>query len=198
VLQQKAAEALAELIFNCVGRRPSPNDKLIRNLCSLTCSDFSETPQATLVTSMDVIEEQKLLSLGRVVGSQNAKTKVQSAEEDRSRIEGFISRRGSELALEHLCKKFGSSLFDRLAKLWDCLTEIFKPVNPQDQLLTDDQTILEIVDSLKDKDVQALINNIQVGVPLLSILVLNLIIICRIVLWHLKVEFSVSINDFND
>ncbi|ONK68755.1 uncharacterized protein A4U43_C05F15610 [Asparagus officinalis] len=112
VLQLKAAEALTDLIFHCVGRKPSPNDKLIRNLY-------------------------------------------------RSRIEGFISRRGSELALEHLCKRFGSSLFDRLPKLWDCLTEIFKAVNPQDQPLTDDRTILEIGDSLNRKDPQALINNIQ-------------------------------------
>lgn len=162
VLQQKAAEALAELIFSCVGRRPSPNDKLIRNLCSLTCSDFHETPQASLVTSMDVIEEQNLLSLGRVGSSQKAKIKIQSSEEDRSRVEGVISRRGSELALEHLCKKFGSLLFDNLPKLWDCLTEIVKPMASETQLLTDDKIISEIVDNLKDKDPQALINNIQV------------------------------------
>lgn len=162
VLQEKAAEALAELIFVCVGRKPSPNDKLIRNLCSLACSDFNETPQASLINSMDVIEEQNLLSLGRASSSQKAKNRVPSAEEDRSRTEGFISRRGSELALEHLCKKLGPLLFDDLPRLWDCLTEIVKPINPENELLTYGQTILEIVDSLKDKDPQALINNIQV------------------------------------
>lgn len=167
MLQQKAAEALAELIYHCLGRRPSPNDKLIRNICSLTCSDFNETPQAAIVTSMDVIEDQNLLSLGRVTGIHKAKFKVKSADEDRSKIQGFISRRGSELALEHLCKRFGSSLFDRLPKLWDCLTEILKPMNPQDQLFTD-QAILEIADTLNNMDPQALINNIQVRVPLLS------------------------------
>lgn len=162
VLQRKAAEALAELIFHCIGRKPGPNDKLIKNLCSLTCADSCETPQAAVINSMDVIEDQNLLSFGRTTNIQKTKSKVQSAGEDRSKVEGSISRRGSELALEHLCKKFGASLFDKLPKLWDCLTEILKPVSSQDSLLADDQKEFQMIDIHKDVDPQALINNIQV------------------------------------
>lgn len=162
ILQQKAAEALAELIFYCIGRKPCPNDKLIKNLCSLTCADSCETPQAAIINSMEVIEEQNLLSFGKAVSSQKTKAQVLSAGEDRSKMEGFISRRGSEMALRHLCLKFGPSLFDKLPKLWECLTEVLKPLSLGSQLLTDEQKILQMTDICKDKDPQILINNIQV------------------------------------
>ncbi|XP_008796296.2 TATA-binding protein-associated factor BTAF1 [Phoenix dactylifera] len=162
ILQQKAAEALAELIFHCIGRKPCPNDKLIKNLCSLTCADSCETPQAALINSMEVIEDHNLLSFGKAASSQKAKLQVVSAGEDRSKVEGFISRRGAEMALKHLCQKFGSSLFDKLPKLWDCLSEVLKPLSSESQLLTDEQKILQMIDFCKDKDPQTLINNIQV------------------------------------
>lgn len=163
MLQQHAAEALAELICHCITRRPGPNDKLIKNLCSLTCMDPCETPQASLLSSMETVEDQDLLSFGRVstsTGSQKTKVHMLSAGEDRSRIEGFISRRGSELALKHLCHKFRGSLFDKLPKLWDCLTEVLLPVSSGVLLVTDEQKMTEALGSVKDP--QALINNIQV------------------------------------
>ncbi|XP_010927294.1 TATA-binding protein-associated factor BTAF1 isoform X2 [Elaeis guineensis] len=162
ILQQKAAEALAELIFHCIGRKPCPNDKLIKNLCSLTCADSCETPQAALINSMEVIEDHNLLSFGKAASGQRAKLQVLPAAEDRSKVEGFISRRGSEMALKHLCQKFGSSLFDKLPKLWECLTEVLKPLSSEIHLLTDEQKMLKMIDFCKDKDPQILINNIQV------------------------------------
>lgn len=157
-----AAEALAELIFQCIDRKPSPNDKLIKNICSLTCTDSSETPQVAVLDSVDVIADQDLLSFGRVVSSQKTKGQVLSSSEDRAKSEGYISRRGSELALKHLCQKFGSSLFAKLPKLWDCLTEILKPSNAEAHLPDDSQQMPELFDIPKDVDPQALINNIQV------------------------------------
>lgn len=165
-MQQQAAEALAELICHCVTRRPGPNDKLIKNLCSLTCMDPCETPQAALLSSVETIEDQDLLSFGKVTtssGSQKTKVHMLSAGEDRSRIEGFISRRGSELALKHLCDKFGGSLFDKLPRLWDCLAEVLLPVSSEWLLVTDEQKMTEALGSVKDH--QALINNIQVFFP---------------------------------
>lgn len=171
ILQKLAAEALVELIFQCVDRKPSPNDKLIRNICSLTCTDSSETPQVAVLDSVDVIADQDLLSFGRALSSQKTKGQVSSSE-DRAKSEGYISRRGSELALKHLCLKFGSSLFDKLPKLWDCLTEILKPSNPEAHLPDDRQQMPEVFDIPKDVDPQALINNIQVVrsiVPLVDV-----------------------------
>ncbi|KDP39615.1 hypothetical protein JCGZ_02635 [Jatropha curcas] len=155
ILQHKAAEALAELIFHCIARKPSPNDKLVKNICSLTCSDHSETPQAGLISSMETIDDQDFLSFGSNTGKQKSKVHSVAGGEDRSKVEGFISRRGSELALKYLCEKFGASLFDKLPKLWDCLTEILMPGS-----LADEQQITRRIEAVKDP--QILINNIQV------------------------------------
>ncbi|XVF56738.1 hypothetical protein PTKIN_Ptkin06aG0144500 [Pterospermum kingtungense] len=155
ILQQKAAEALAELIYHCIARKPSPNDKLIKNICSLTCTDPSETPQAAVISSLEVIDDQDFLSFGNSTGKQKSKVNMLPGGEDRSRVEGFISRRGSELALRHLCEKFGPTLFEKLPKLWDCVTEVLIPGSPADE-----QRIVQAVESCRDP--QILINNIQV------------------------------------
>ncbi|KAF3963659.1 hypothetical protein ACB098_12G153000 [Castanea mollissima] len=160
ILQQKAAAALAELIFHCISRRPSPNDKLIKNICSLTCMDPCETPQAGVISSMEVIDDQGLLSFGTNIGKQKSKVHMLAGSEDRSRVEGFISRRGSELALRHICEKFGASLFERLPKLWDCLTEVLKPSNTEGVSPADENQVMLAIESIKDP--QILINNIQV------------------------------------
>ncbi|PPD71072.1 hypothetical protein GOBAR_DD32050 [Gossypium barbadense] len=155
ILQQKAAEALAELIYHCIARKPSPNDKLIKNICSLACSDPSETPQAAVINSMEIIDDQDFLSFGTSTGKPKSKVHMLAGAEDRSKVEGFISRRGSELALRHLCEKFGPTLFEKLPKVWDCITEVLLPSSP-----SEDHQILQAVESVKDP--QILINNIQV------------------------------------
>lgn len=45
-LQSVAAEALAELMVGCAARQPCPNDKLVKNLCSMLCGDPTDTPSA--------------------------------------------------------------------------------------------------------------------------------------------------------
>lgn len=162
VLQDKAADALAELIFSCIGRKPGPNDKLTKNLCTLTCTDASETPQAAIINSMQVIEDQNLLSIGKRFSSHRSRGHTTSGGDERSKMEGFISRRGSELAFKHLCVKFGPSLFENLPKLWDCLTEFLRPVKTEDGIPEDDASIAQLGRSYEDKDPQSLINNIQV------------------------------------
>ncbi|KAL0324060.1 UNVERIFIED_CONTAM: TATA-binding protein-associated factor BTAF1 [Sesamum calycinum] len=160
ILQNKAAEALAELIHHCIERKPGPNDKLIKNLCSLACMDPRETPQAGALSSVEIIEDQDLLSFGSSSGRQKSKVNMFSAGEDRSKVEGFISRRGSELALKYLCMKFGGSLFDRLPKIWHCLVEVLKPCNLEGLTPEDEKLIDRSIDSISDP--QILINNIQV------------------------------------
>ncbi|XP_058761530.1 TATA-binding protein-associated factor BTAF1 [Vicia villosa] len=168
ILQIKSAEALAELIYHCVSRRPCPNDKLIKNICSLTCMDPSETPQAKSICSIENIDDQGLLSFRTPVTKQKSKVHVLTGE-DRSKVEGFISRRGSELSLRLLCEKFGVLLFDKLPKLWDCLTEVLKPSSSESLIAADEKQATVAIESVSDP--QTLINNIQVVrsiAPLLS------------------------------
>ncbi|KAJ8763174.1 hypothetical protein K2173_025559 [Erythroxylum novogranatense] len=155
ILQQKASEALAELIYCCIARKPSPNDKLIKNICSLTCMDPCETPQAGVINSMEMIDNQDFLFCASGSGKQKAKVNMLSGGEDRSKVEGFISRRGSEFTLKFLCEKFGDSLFDKIPKLWDCLTEVLIVGSSANE-----EQIAQAIESVKDP--QVLINNIQV------------------------------------
>jgi len=110
---------------------------------------------------MQVVEDQNLLSIGKRFSSHRSRGHTVSGSEERSKMEGFISRRGSELAFKHLCEKFGPSLFEKLPKLWDCLTEFLKPVKTEDGP-KDDTSIAQLGRSYEDKDPQSLINNIQV------------------------------------
>jgi TATA-binding protein-associated factor len=103
---------------------------------------------------MDIVDDMDFLSSRSNTGKQKAKVVLASGE-DRSKVEGFITRRGSELALKHLSLKFGGSLFDKLPKLWECLTEVLVPEIPSDQ-----QKIDLKIESISDP--QVLINNIQV------------------------------------
>ncbi|KAK4389078.1 TATA-binding protein-associated factor BTAF1, partial [Sesamum angolense] len=132
ILQNKAAEALAELIHHCIERKPGPNDKLIKNLCSLACMDPRETPQAGALSSVEIIEDQDLLSFGSSSGRQNQK-----------------------LICSLLVKTD-----QRLPKIWHCLVEVLKPCNLEGLTPEDEKLIDRSIDSISDP--QILINNIQV------------------------------------
>lgn len=117
--------------------------------------DPGETPQASIIRSIDIVDDLDFLSSRSNAGKQKSKA-VLAGGEDRSKVEGFITRRGAELALKHLSVKFGGSLFDKLPKLWECLTEVLIPVTPEDQ-----QNFDLKIESVSDP--QVLINNIQVN-----------------------------------
>ncbi|KAL9268603.1 TATA-binding protein-associated factor BTAF1-like protein [Drosera capensis] len=160
ILQDKAADALAELISFCVMRKPGPVEKLVKNICSLTWMDPLETPQAAIINSIEAVEEQDLLSLKSSSRNHKSRVRLPAGGEDRSKIEGFISRRGAELALKHLCLKFGDSLFEKVPKLWECLTEFIKPTQHNVPLPAIEERARVAIESVKDP--QMLINNIQV------------------------------------
>ena len=101
-----------------------------------------------------------MLSIGKRFSNHKSRGQMTSGGESKS--EGFISRRGSELAFKHLCENFGASLFEKLPKLWDCLTEFLKPVKTGDDLMKEDPSIAQLGRSCEDKEPQSLINNIQV------------------------------------
>ncbi|KAF5829236.1 P-loop containing nucleoside triphosphate hydrolase protein [Dunaliella salina] len=48
-IQEVCASALAELIAACTTRSPSPNDKLVRNVCGMACGDPAHTPLVTVL-----------------------------------------------------------------------------------------------------------------------------------------------------
>lgn len=154
---------MAEVIAQCVGRKPSPNDKLIKNLCALTCADPSETPQATAENADNLLYENGTNQLGKVHNEEKTKNLTLNVAEERLKIEGAISRHGAELALEALSLKFREALFDKLPKLWDCITEALGRVRALagHSEASKGSKVCTQQDS-KAVDPQALINNLQV------------------------------------
>ncbi|KAL3681420.1 hypothetical protein R1sor_024376 [Riccia sorocarpa] len=159
ILQRPAAEALAEVINQCVGRKPSPNDKLIKNLSALTSADPVETPTATAANASPFNEDVDVGSSGKSSTAVKVKPQVSSMSEEKARIEGAIARRGAELALKALCDKFSVNLFEQLPKLWDCLTESLGQGIEVSEGTSFKWT--EVVLPELKSDAQALINNLQ-------------------------------------
>jgi TATA-binding protein-associated factor len=163
-LQQPAAEALAEVIVQCLGRKPSPNEKLVRNLCCLVCADPLETPKVNQANQSAVnAQEIDVPNAGK--GIKNLKMSSLSAMDERAKFEGAITRRGAESALRSLSEKFKSSLFDQLPKLWDCLTEALG--EPSTAAIGASQPSDPC--SVWTSDSQALITNLQV-VPFIPVM----------------------------
>jgi TATA-binding protein-associated factor len=141
-----AAEALAEVLVQCVKRKPSPNEKLIKNLCALTCADVVETPKATPANAVSVIiDDVETAAAGKNI--KHIRVPPMSASEERARLEG------AELVLRSLSEKLGDLLLDRLPKLWDCLTEalghssafiaeVSQPNGPLPVLTADSQALI--------------------------------------------------------
>eukprot|EP00850_Spirogloea_muscicola_P020021 SM000205S06228 [mRNA] locus=s205:236164:244326:- [translate_table: standard] len=99
-LQARAATALAAVVVHCCNRQPSPNDKLIRNLCVL----------ATTVVEDGVGQD----------GKEMRATEAGS----RLKAQGSVAQRGAEAALRALAAHLpGSQLLEKLPRLWDILTE---------------------------------------------------------------------------
>lgn len=156
ILQQMAADALAEIIVHCVGRKPSPNEKLTKNICSLTCSDPVATPQASEANAKAINFDD----VGTAkVGNSRQKPQALSSAEERLRMEGAITRRGAEFVLRSLCNKFGGLLFEKLPKLWECLTEALNLSSSNAPEGTGSLSCAGAFDQYGEP--QALINNLQ-------------------------------------
>ncbi|KAK7256333.1 hypothetical protein RIF29_29775 [Crotalaria pallida] len=108
----------------------------------------------------EILQMKSVEALAELI-KQKSKVHV-LAGEDQSKLEGFISRRRSELSLRLLCEKFGPLLFDKLPKLWDCLTVVLKPCSSEFVAVTNESEFTVSIESFSVP--QALINNIQVGI----------------------------------
>eukprot|EP00897_Mesotaenium_endlicherianum_P006570 jgi/Mesen1/5941/ME000301S05068 len=136
VLQLQAAVALAEIVARCIERKPSPNDKLLRNICSLACADPVETPPVSAANGdADDEDEAAAKSLeassrGKKDGGKGGASAAGPASQaEREEREGRIMRCGAVLTLRALADAQGPALFKALPRLWDCATDAL-PVPP--------------------------------------------------------------------
>ncbi|KAK9823112.1 hypothetical protein WJX72_000353 [[Myrmecia] bisecta] len=85
------ARALAELLAQCIQRKPSPNDRVVKNLCTMACGDVRETPQAATPDSPDALEQ--------AVTTAPAAAPASEGEEDPAAAAARLARQGAEAAL---------------------------------------------------------------------------------------------------
>ncbi|XP_064613763.1 TATA-binding protein-associated factor 172-like [Liolophura sinensis] len=148
-LQNRAGKSLSLLLQKCSQRNPSPNSKIIKNLCSFLCCDPKVTPpvqRSPSISTTDIPPEvdctttsgiltllnlQKGSEGGRRRGwlkrglSAQAQAGVEvptSVEETESAQLLANQRRGAEFALMTITSCFAESLPQDLPTLWQTLT----------------------------------------------------------------------------
>ena len=121
-IQATSALSLAKLIKICVGRVPSPVNKIAGNVVSLACGDSAVTPR---VEWDDVAIEV----------SQTA------ASTHDGPTEASVARIGAEKTLVALCDVFGDTLFADVPKLWETMFVPLVGTNVDGSPLGGDQNV---------------------------------------------------------
>ncbi|KAK3090954.1 hypothetical protein FSP39_016028 [Pinctada imbricata] len=139
-MQLEAAECLCRLIRKCLDRNPSPNAKVLGNLCTFLCGDTQQTPIITQPIPVHCADESDIKCdecLGIITLSRQQKlpesnkqwsrrgnikvdtAALMSAEIQESQRQLLIQRRGAEFALSEITKNFSQDLSSSLPLLWD-------------------------------------------------------------------------------
>ncbi len=141
---------MAELLLLCASRTPSPNDKLLRNLCAMAWSDPAEVPPvvppatgttATTSTSAAAAATAAVAASGGGSATEPDAAALEAAAAALSALDGSgvaaaaaaaaatpeaqaarVARLGGEAALVAACEVFGDQLWTRLPALWQILS----------------------------------------------------------------------------
>lgn len=111
--------------------RPNPTEKIVKNLCTFICQDVTFTP---VFQDSRAIRDGILLVKKSVLGTAPGKgakdkdkdkdaTVIAEVEETPTMIKAKLVRRGAQLALSEMARKFGPTLFDTLPMLWQCMVQ---------------------------------------------------------------------------
>ncbi|KAI9664076.1 MAG: TATA-binding protein-associated factor mot1 [Bathelium mastoideum] len=145
-LQERAAAAVVRLIeqFSEAGKK-QPVNKVTVNLVKFCCAETSETPEFHPSAHI----KNGILSLMKEEHIQefdDAKARAQAVKAAR------ITRRGAKEALEQLCARFGSQLFNKCSALRDIIEEpirrVFGGDLPADLTDPEDTNGQEAIDAL--------------------------------------------------
>eukprot|EP00873_Tetraselmis_striata_P035112 jgi/Tetstr1/455376/TSEL_042208.t1 len=109
LLVAAAAQAVARLAALCVARKPSPNAKIIGNICNMACGDPAATPDASAPEQTE--DAEPLPDANRASTTGDAALSPEA-----------VARAGAEAALRAFAGHFGRGLLEALPKLWECMT----------------------------------------------------------------------------
>ncbi|KAF4522501.1 hypothetical protein B566_EDAN002586 [Ephemera danica] len=141
-LQRLASEHLTRLMELCVTREPSPNHKVVNNLCTFLRSDPEFTPVILPVNQQPARDAAERAVLRRstsvtgrgpgrpptIVASPEFALEELMSDEDDCQKQKELQRRGATLALAALVRHFGAQLPEKLPRLWESL---LTPLNEQ-------------------------------------------------------------------
>lgn len=116
---------------------------MIKNLCVFLCQDESQTP----IFSKSITKQVGILSFNKTLATAVSVAPIRTRDEPVDEpIEGIaakIMRRGGIIAFQQLAATFGSDLFRRLPKLWQCISEELFNVYPASSNPDSGDNILE-------------------------------------------------------
>ncbi|KAK9916950.1 hypothetical protein WJX75_009151 [Coccomyxa subellipsoidea] len=115
IIRQCTAEALAAFVRACIDRTPSPNDRIIMNLCKMACADPVETPSASAPDPPDESPSDES-PLASTTARENG---GEAQSQDPNLAAAGIARQGAEAALQALASVFGKDLLQKLPRLWE-------------------------------------------------------------------------------
>ncbi|XP_069123766.1 TATA-binding protein-associated factor 172-like [Argopecten irradians] len=159
-IQREAGDCLLFLIQKCIGRNPTPNNKVVKNLCGFLCGDPSYTPKinspapptSEATSSNEVLcskhtgiltltKQQRVPDTGKKWLRRTPSVKVdvdipadvtqESAEVQRQLN---IQRRGADLSLNVITRQLGDQLPQSVPQFWETLSQPLSQVPAGDDI----------------------------------------------------------------
>jgi len=159
--QKRSACCISKLIGMNIasGKMLVANEKIVKNLCTFLCSDSREvrlidkeknvSDLITMEMLQNPLDEQNshnnkkkkinIDSAAMAVVDENNKDEKDEAEN----LAKSIIRRGANMALEELCKSFGSELFEKIPKIWDNLVSAIQIFADENEIEKTNQYLSE-------------------------------------------------------
>ncbi|KIO27459.1 hypothetical protein M407DRAFT_23275 [Tulasnella calospora MUT 4182] len=124
-LQERSALAVVDFVTYIssihVTTKVNPAEKIVKNLCTFVCADESLTPIfAENTTKLNGIGPIKKHIPAARLRERNKPYRIEMPEDWLSPSK--LQRRGALLALSSFGDRLAANLFDRLPKLWDCMS----------------------------------------------------------------------------
>lgn len=156
-MQKRTAVALAQLMMLCVNRQPnSPNNKIVKNLCTFVCNDPNQTPTVTLEENtngtangstdqtngsndqvikcctktgiLTLQKKQEAVKLSQAKKKYSRSNTKEAADEDAEEATKAlqIQRQGASIALSTCSSIMGEDLPNLLPALWEITFTVLK------------------------------------------------------------------------
>jgi len=173
--QKRSACCISKLIGMNIesGKMLVANEKIVKNLCTFLCSDSREVRLIDNEKDVsDLITMEILQNPAEEHNTHNNKKKkvnIDSAtmavvdennKEEKDEAENLaksIIRRGANMALEELCKGFGSELFEKIPKIWDNLVTSIQSFAKDNEIEKANQYFSE-----NPKEAQKIVNSLYI------------------------------------